>query len=59
MVVKEKWIKVLKIDDHIYVNSHKIDKKGIHDQSTNFEFSQSTNTSVDARKYVYNNTCVI
>ena len=38
------------IDDHIYVNNHKIDKKR-HDQSTNFEFFQSTNTSVDARKY--------
>ena len=37
------------IDDHIYVNNvndnnHKIDKKR-HDQSTNFEFFQSTNTS--------------
>ena len=50
MIFKEKWIISSMIDDHMYVNNHKIDKKR-HDQSTNFEFFQSTNTSVDARKY--------
>ena len=29
MVFKEKWIISSTIDDHIYVNNHKIDKKGM------------------------------